>query len=88
MDSTYFLPVGKHVITVKFNGANSELRLDGAVIATGDLGTGSSGGLTLSSLRDGSFGIAQDVFGLVHVEGVDNIDDIEGYLANLAGIAL
>lgn len=88
IDSGSFLPVGKHIITVKFDGANSELRLDGAVIATGDMGTSSSGGLTLSSLWSGSNSIAQDVFGLVHVEGVDNIDDIEGYLANLAGIAL
>jgi hypothetical protein len=88
IESGASLPVGKHIITVKFDGANSELRLDGAVIATGDLGTGSSGGLTLSSAWEGSASIAQDVFGLVHVEGVDNIDDIEGYLANLAGIAL
>jgi len=83
------LPVGKHIITLVINGANSSLRVDGLVIASGALDNSiAATGLTVSAVITGGNSIKQDVYGIVHAEGISKVDDIESYLAGLAGVTL
>jgi hypothetical protein len=81
------LPVGKHIITLVINGANSSLRVDGVIVASGTLNNSiAATGLAISAVDSGSNPMRQDVYGIVHAEGVDKVDDIESYLSGLAGI--
>ena len=83
------LPLGKHIVTLVINGANSSLRVDGVIVASGTLDNSiAATGLAISALDGGSSAIRQDVYGIVHAEGADKVDDIESYLAGLAGVAL
>ena len=83
------LPVGKHIITLVINGASSSLRVDGLVVASGTLDNSvAATGLTIGSGSGGSNAIKQDVYGIVHAEGIDKVDDIESYLSGLAGVAI
>ena len=83
------LPVGKHIITLVINGASSSLRVDGLVVASGTLDNSvAATGLTIGSGSGGSNAIKQDVYGIVHAEGISKVDDIESYLATLAGVTL
>jgi len=83
------LAIGVHVVTIVINGATSSLRIDGAVVASGNLDESiAATGLTISSVWNGSNYIKQDVYGIVHAEGVNKVDDIESYLSGLAGVTL
>ena len=83
------LPVGKHIITLVINGANSSLRVDGLVVASGTLDNSAAAtGLSISASGSGSYSFRQDVYGIVHAEGIDKVDDIESYLSGLAGVAI
>jgi hypothetical protein len=78
-----------HVWCVKFNGATSELRIDGAVVATGNVGTHSLEGLTvgasylLTGYLDGRLGEI-----LLYNSAVSTIDAqrVEAYLRAKWGI--
>jgi hypothetical protein len=83
------LPVGKHIITLVINGASSSLRVDGLVVASGTLDNSAAAtGLSISASGSGSYSFRQDVYGIVHAEGIDKVDDIESYLSGLAGVAI
>ena len=83
------LPVGKHIITLVINGANSSIRVDGLVVASGTLDNSAAAtGLSISASGSGSYSFRQDVYGIVHAEGIDKVDDIESYLSGLAGVAI
>ena len=83
------LPVGKHIITLVINGASSSLRVDGLVVASGTLDNSAAAtGLSIGASTSGSNYIRQDVYGIVHAEGIDKVDDIESYLSGLAGVAI
>ena len=82
------LAIGDHVVTLVLNGASSSLRVDGLVVASGTMGSVAATGLTIASVWDGSFPLNQDVYGIVHAEGIGKVDDIESYLAGLAGVTL
>jgi hypothetical protein len=83
------LPVGKHIITLVINGASSSLRVDGLVVASGTLDNSAAAtGLSIGALSSGSNANRQDVYGIVHAEGIDKVDDIESYLSGLAGVAI
>ena len=83
------LVIGKHIITIVINGANSSLRVDGVVVASGTLDNSvAATGLTISALWTGGFAAFQDIYGIVHAEGISKVQDIESYLASLAGVNL
>jgi len=80
---------GKRILTLVINGENSSLRVDGVAVASGTLDNRAAAtGLTISSLYVDGFSVSQDVYGIVHVEGISKVDDIESYLAFLAGVTL
>jgi len=83
------LPVGKHIVSLVINGVTSSLRVDGVIVASGTLDNSvDSTRLIISDLRTGGNPMTQDVYGIVHAEGINKVDDIESYLAGLAGVAL
>ena len=83
------LAIGVHVVTIVINGATSSLRIDGAVVASGTLDDSiAATGLTISALWTGGYAAFQDIYGIVHAEGISKVQDIESYLAGLAGLTL
>ena len=83
------LAAGKHIITLVINGATSSLRVDGVIVASGTLDDSiAATGLTISALWTGGNYAFQDIYGIVHAEGVEKVDDIESYLAGLTGVTI
>jgi len=83
------LPVGDHVVTMKVDGENSTLRIDNNIVAQGNLlNSIAPESMTIGALSSGQSGLFQNIYGIIHVEGVSKVDDIEAYLAGLAGVTL
>ena len=83
------LPIGKHIITLVINGADSSLRVDGIVTVSGTLDDSvATTGLTIGAVWFGSYPIRQDVYGIVHAEGISKVSQIESYLAQKSGVTL
>jgi len=79
-----------HILAILFDGANSEIRVDGSQVASGDAGTLSLDGIALGN-RPGQSQHIDAKIGEVLTYNQDksaNITDIESYLSDKWGITL
>lgn len=68
------------ILSATFNGASSEMRLDGGAAVTGDAGAGAANGLSLGAAADGTLAVNAKVVG-VYVYGTTYNSAVYDYIS-------